>query len=181
MTEIRTKDKLFLVAIVPAAVAALYWFGWRADAGRRIDALRQRQAALVEKEDFDDEMLKARRQAAAARDDLAAERSIPNPEVKVRGAATETEAERSQAVVETFRSFGIKVARSVVSEAKPAAVDVLRATGVRPSPVVRVWTLDGAYPALQAALDAFDADERAMVPVSVSVAPPSRIVVTAAF
>ena len=170
-----------MAVVVPAVVAALYWFGWRVDAGRRIDAMRQRQAALGEREDFDDEMAKARRQAAAAKEELAAERSIPTPEARVKGAATETEAERGRVVVETFRAARLKIVRSDVADAKPAAADMLRATGVRPEPVVRVWTLEGAYPALQAALRAFAAEERALVPVSVSVAPPSRVVVTTAF
>ena len=102
MTEIRTKDKLFLAVVVPLAAAAIYWFGWRADAGRRIDALRQRQSALVSQEDFDDEMARARRQADAAREELAAERSAPAPVSKVKGGADESEAERSRTVVETF-------------------------------------------------------------------------------
>ena len=181
MTEIRAKDKVFLAIAVPAAVAALYWFGWRADASKRVDALRERQAALVAQEDFDDEMARARRQAAEARDELAAERSMPAPAAKVRGDAAESEAERGRAVVETFRAAGLKIVRSELADSKPAAAGVLRTTGLRPSPVVRRWTLDGSYPALEAALESFCADERAIVPVSVSVAPPSRIVLTTAF
>ena len=181
MTDIRAKDKVFLAIAIPSAVAALYWFGWRADAGRRIDALRERQAALVSQDDFDDELAKARRQAAAARDELDAERKIPAPAVKVRGDAAESEAERGRAVVETFRAAGLKIVRSEPADAKPAAAGVLRATGLRPAPVVRRWTLDGSYPALQAALEAFCADERAIVPVAVSVSPPTRIVLDMVF
>ena len=181
MTEIRAKDKIFLAVAVPAAVVALYWFGWRADAGRRIDVLRQRQAVLVAQEDFGDEMARARRQAAAARDELDAERKVPAPAAKVKGDAAESEAERSRMVVETFRAAGLKIVRSEVADAKPGVVDVLRATGVRPAPVVRMWTLDGSYPALKAALNAFVAEERAIVPVSVSVAPPMRMILATAF
>ena len=181
MTEIRTKDRIFVAVAVPLAVVALYWFGWRADAGKRIDKMRQCQATLVAQEDFDYEMEKARRQAAAARDELAAERKVPAPKTTVIGDASESEAERSCAVVETFRAAGLKIVRSEVADAKPSAAELLRATGVRPAPVVRVWTLEGAYPALLSALRTFVVDERAVVPVSVSVAPPSRIAITTAF
>ncbi|MBO7683388.1 MAG: hypothetical protein J6T51_01525, partial [Kiritimatiellae bacterium] len=70
MTEVRMKDKLFLAVAVPAVVAALYWFGWRAEAGGRLDALRRRQSELVSMEDFGREMSAARRQAEAARAEL---------------------------------------------------------------------------------------------------------------
>ena len=33
MTEIRTKDKLFLAVVIPVALLAAYWYGWRASAG----------------------------------------------------------------------------------------------------------------------------------------------------
>ena len=181
MTEIRTKDKLFLAVAVPLAAAAIYWFGWRADAGSRIDALRQRQSALVSQEDFDDEMARARRQADAAREELAAERSAPAPVSKVKGSAGESEAERSRTVVETLRAAGLKIVRSEVSDGRETASDALKRTGIRPSPTVRRWTVDGTYPALMSALDRFVSDELAVVPLSVSIDPPTRVVLTIAF
>ena len=176
MTEIRTKDKLFLALVVPATVATLYWFGWRADAGRRIDSLRQRQSALVSQEDFDDEMSRARRQADAARDELAAERNTPAPASRVKGDAAESEAERSRTVVDAFRAAGLKMVRS-----HPPAMDALKKTSIRPNPMVRRWTVDGTYPSLLSALDGFVSRELAIVPLSVTIEPPSRIVLTTAF
>ena len=40
MTEIRTKDKLFLAVVVPAALLAAYWYCWRAAAGRQLGELQ---------------------------------------------------------------------------------------------------------------------------------------------
>ena len=181
MTEIRTKDRIFLAVAVPAVVAALYWFGWREGEWRRIGELRQRQSALVSQEDFDDEMARANRQARAAREELAAERNAAAPATKVKGDAGESEAERGRAVVETLRAAGLKIVRSEASDCAPAAMDALKRTAVRPNPMVRRWTVDGAYPALMSALDGFVSGELALVPVSVSIVPPSRVVLTGVF
>ena len=121
MTEIRTKDRIFLAVAVPAVVAALYWFGWREGEWRRIGELRQRQSALVSQEDFDDEMARANRQARAAREELAAERNASPPARKVKGDAGESEAERGRAVVETLRAAGLKIVRSEASDCASAA------------------------------------------------------------
>ena len=181
MTEIRTKDKIFLAIVVPAAVAALYWFGWREGEWRKIDALRQRQSALVSQEDFDDEMARANRQVRAAREELAAERNVAAPASKVKGNAGESEAERGRAVVETLRAAGLKIVRSEVSDGAQSVLDALKRTAVRPNPTVRRWTVDGAYPALMSALDGFVSGELALVPVSVSIKPPSRVILTVVF
>jgi hypothetical protein len=77
MTEIRTKDKLFLAVVVPVAIIAAYWYGWRASAGRRLAELETSHAQLVAVEDFPMEKRRAERELAEANAELEAEKKIP--------------------------------------------------------------------------------------------------------
>ena len=81
MTEIRTKDKLFLAVVVPVALLAAYWYGWRASAGRQLADLQGREAQLVTAEDFPIEKRRADHELAEAKAELDAEKKVPPPQV----------------------------------------------------------------------------------------------------
>ena len=169
MTEIRTKDKLFLAVVVPAALLAAYWYGWRASAGRQVAELQGRQAQLVTAEDFPAEKRRADRELAEAKAELEAERKIPQPQVAVAADAGASEAERERQVLQVFREAGLTV---VASEAPRGgavagsgkAGELLKATGVRPLPGHRAYTADGRYPDVVKALRAFAEKKMAVIP-----------------
>ena len=187
MTEIRTKDKLFVAVVLPVAIVAAYIYFWRAEAGRRVDELAARSAVLVKAEDFDFEMARAKKSRAEALEELEAEKKVPTPEAKVRGKSEAKIAERERAVMGVLREAGlvIRAARNegedegfvvedefgdeVVGEAYRGGAevfrggDVLKATGVRPEAAKRIYMVEGRYPQVVAALEIFATREMAVV------------------
>lgn len=175
MIEVRTKDVLFSVIAVPAAVTVLYFHLWRNDAAAEVSAMRREISSLVSEEDFESEMSAARRRAADAEKELAAEKNVPVPAVEVKAGSSESEAERCRALAGVFRSAGLAIVRCDVTAADAVSGEVLRSTGTRPSPAGRLWVLEGSYPSLLSALGAMAEKKLAVIPVSVSFTPPSRI------
>ena len=171
MTEIRAKDKLFLAVAVPLALLAAYWHWWRVAAAKEVDDLARRHATLVAEDDFQDEKRRADKALAEAKAALEAERSTPMPKTKVKANANERAAERERAVLEVFREAGLTVVdsadsgktRSGASATAPGG-GLLKATGTRPEPVRRSYVLDGGYPGVVKALEAFSMKEMAVVP-----------------
>ncbi len=192
MTEIRTKDKLFLAVVVPLAVVAIYWYGWRADAGRRLDGLEHRHATLVTEEDFPFEMATARRNLAATEAELAAERKTPPPEAKVKARRESVAAERERTVLNVLNGAGLFVAavRNAQTEqdrrfdevaAFPVEIarafvggTTLAATGVCPNPVLRTYVVEGRYPQVVKALETFATRQMAVVPEQVNLLDSTR-------
>lgn len=192
MTEIRTKDKLFLAVVVPLAAVVCYWFGWRADAGRRLDGLERRHAALVAEADFDFEMAKARRELAASEADLKAERKIPAPEAKVKARRESVAAERERAVLAVLQDAGLFVSAASGAQTEPnvqfeedavlpverertfVGGDLLMATGVCPAPILRTYVVEGRYPQVVKALGTFAARRMAVIPEKVNLSESGR-------
>lgn len=171
MTEIRTKDKLFLAVVVPLALLAAYWYLWRADAGRQADELARRRVALVAEEDFPMEKRRADKALDEAKAELEAERGQPMPQTKVKADAQERAAERERAVLQVFREAGLTVVGSAATgETRRDAAqtgkagEVLKATGARPVPLHRSYTIDGRYPDVVKALETLAAREMAVIP-----------------
>ena len=162
MTEVRAKDKLFLAVALPLAALAFYIYGWRFDAAKRFDALTERHAKLVKAEDFDFEKTAAERTLRAAEEELAAEKAVPPPVVKVKADAQASAAEREREVLAVFRAAGLRVVATERTEPQAGAA-LLGATGTRPEPVSRSYRLDGRYPEVRAALEAFARDEKAVI------------------
>jgi len=169
MTEIRPQDKLFLAVVIPLAAAALYVWGWRADAARRLQALEARQRELVTSVEFPTALARARAAQAAAEKELAAARAQPPPVTRVKAPAAELPPARARRVLDVLRHAGLAVVDDVPGENAVAAAR-LQATGVCPDPTVRVFTLEGGYPAITRALETFDAREAAVLPVSLEMA-----------
>ena len=186
MTEIRTKDKLFLAVVVPLALVAGYWYGWRAEAGRRLDGLERRHATLVTEADFPFEMATARRNLAATEAELEAERKLPPPEAKVKARRESVAAERERAVLNVLNGAGLFVAavRNAQTDSNirfdetaawmPESArtfvggTILAATGVCPNPVLRTYVVEGRYPQVVKALETFAARQMAVIPEKVN-------------
>ena len=186
MTEIRTKDKLFLAVVVPLALVAVYWYGWRAEAGRRLDGLERRHATLVTEADFPFEMATARRNLAATEAELEAERKLPPPEAKVKARRESVAAERERAVLNVLNGAGLFVAAAKnaqtdsnsrfdetaawMSESARAFVGgtTLAATGVCPNPILRTYVVEGRYPQVVKALETFASRQMAVIPEKVN-------------
>ena len=172
MTEIRTKDKLFLAVAIPAALLAAYWYGWRASAGRQLAELESRQAQLVTAEDFPMEKRRADRELAEAKAELEAERKVPPPQAKVKANALASAAERERQMLQLLREVGLTVVGSAVSKDGTNASGprtgrsggTLKATGLRPDPIHRAYTIDGRYPDVVKALKALDERKMAAIP-----------------
>lgn len=167
MTEIRTKDKLFLAVALPAALIFLYVWGWRNAAVKRLRALETQELALVTEAAFPQEKRTLEQKAEAAKKDLEEAKAAPMPAARVKGNPATSPAERERAVVETFRASGLRVTKiepgAASGNAPGDAGAALNATGVCPEPVRRVYRLDGAYPSVRRALDTFAGNEMAVV------------------
>ena len=171
MTEIRVKDKLFLAVAVPLALLAAYWYLWRADAGRQMDELSRRHETLVEEEDFPMEKRRADKALAEAKAELEAERKKPMPQTKVKADAQARAAERERAVLQVFRESGLTVVGSAATDGQRRdrvqtgkAGELLKATGARPEPLHRSYTIDGRYPDVVKALGTISDREMAVIP-----------------
>ena len=167
--EVRTKDKLFVAVAAPLAAAAAYFFLWRVDAAKDLAELERRNDALVAEEDFPVAMRRAERQLADSAADLAAERAAPAPDAKMKADGGATSAERESAVLDVFRESGLVVVRGeardgTTADGGPGAV-IGEAAGIDGGwrAVCRRYTLDGTYPAVKRALDAFAARRMAVV------------------
>ena len=166
--EVRAKDRLFVAAQLPVAIVAAYWYGWRSGASVRLAALEGRRDALVSAEDFDMEKARASRMLSASLAELKAEREAPEPEPKVVASPDMTLAEREEAVLGVFREAGLEVKSGETPEARgaSAAGDALVAAAGwrRGGPAAfRRYSLDGAYPCVKKALDAFAARRMGVV------------------
>ena len=166
--EIRTKDRLFLLVAVPVAAAAGYCWLWRSDAVKQIDTLERRCAALVEKEDFPLEKKRAERELGLAGAELEKERKIETRSPEVVAERGENAAERERTVLAVFRESGLAVRRGEIVKEPNAAAATLKATGLRPKPVVRRYTLEGRYPQLVRALELFASRKLAVIVASIA-------------
>ena len=172
MTEIRSKDKLFLAAVVPLALLAAYWYGWRAAAGRQVAELERRQSALVAEEDFQMEKRRADAELAEARAELAAAKKLPPPQTTVKADPGASAALRERQVLQVFREAGLTVVGSAApKDIRPAdgslggrAGEVRKATDVCPEPVRREYVIDGRYPDVVKALETFVERQMAVIP-----------------
>lgn len=168
MIEVRLKDRIFLALAVPAAVAGLYLWQWRPEAAAKLETLRSRSRATVAEAEFPGEKARRRARLAAAEAELKREEAAPAPVREVAGLAADTPAMRTRTVVETFRAAGMRIVKSEMAAAgasRPAGnpADVLRATGVRPEPVRRIYRLEGGYAGLRRALAAFSENKTAVI------------------
>jgi len=162
MTEIRTKDKLFLAVVVPLAAIVAYVYCWRIDTAKRVEMLSASSVRLVKPEDFDYEKHLAERALKQAEETLAAEKQVPMPALKVKADAKASAAEREREVLAIFREAGLRVLDSELCEGGSGAA-VLQATGTRPEPVSRRYRLDGRYPQVRQALETFATREMAVI------------------
>lgn len=170
MTEIRSKDKVFVAAVIPLALAAAYWFAVHNDLAAKVSALKSEVSQLVSAEDFDFELSRAKRTAAEAAKELATEKAIPMPNAKVKADPKASEAAREAELLAVFRRAGLTIVSGVpVSENRSSkASDALRATGVCPEPIRRAYVLEGRYPQVLAALDAIATEEMAVLVVRIA-------------
>ena len=176
MTPIRTKDKLFLAVAVPLAAVAAYVYFWRIDAEKRAGELEAEHAALVEVDDYPMEKLRAENRLAQAQIELEQEKAAPRPVSKMHAEQDATLADRQSAVLDIFREHGLVVLRAEILEADKAGMcpdAIWRASCWRRGCTARLhrYTLDGAYPAVKRALDAFASGQMAVIVERVGMKP----------
>lgn len=171
--EIRKKDMAFLAAFLPVAIIGAYAYLWRIDAAKSIANLRASHEKLVKVDDFPlEERIRKARLADAERQ-LENERSIAPAEAKVVADAAASVAVREREIMKVFSEAGLVVIRcdAVAQSREDSAASALSATGLRPSPACRRYTLDGTYPAVKRALNAFCRARMAVIPESLTMRP----------
>lgn len=176
MTEIRTKDKLFLAAVVPLALAIVYFMYPRESAVSKYKALQERDRVTVTHEEYPGQKrirTIALREAQAA---FAAEKEKKPPEPEVVGSADAAPARRTHDVVAVFREAGMRVVSVSLAQKHDdaRASHVLRATLVRPAPVKRMYVIEGSYPSLKKALETFVKEKTPVVASSLQSAGDDR-------
>lgn len=168
--EVRAKDKIFMAVFIPIAIGAAYAWFWRIDASKAMVALEAEHDRLVAVEDFPlEERIRKARLADAERE-LEDERATAPAEPKVVADAVASVALREREVMKVFSDAGLAVMRCEAVAAKRSCIspEALAATGLCPTPVCRRYTLDGSYPAVKRALDAFCRTRSAAIPDSLS-------------
>ncbi len=157
MIEVRTKDKVFIAAVLPLVIAGLYLHAWRPAAVKKLNVLETRDHATVTEAAFPGEKLARQRMLSAAEAAVRAESAIPAPLPAVTGNAEDPPALRTENVLGVLRSSELRVVSSEVvkSAGGSRAAEALRATGIRPSPVCRAYRLKGAFTGVRAALEKF--------------------------
>ena len=168
--EIRTKDKLFLLIAAPLALAGLYFYVYRTDAAKELDALSRREASLVTVEDFPFEKDRAvlmRKNAAA---ELEAEKNVPPVEAQVKSVKGLSAAERERAVIGIIKNAGLRLVKSELVEGATSSAAALKASSAMEAPSVRRYTVSGTYPALLGALRQFETGKDAVIVSSVTLA-----------
>lgn len=168
--EISARDKIFVAAVLPLAIVCAYWYGWRADAAKRLSGLEGRCGSMVSQEDYAAEKIRAGRSLSEASRQLEAELAKPPVELQVASVADKTLADREQAVLGVLREAGLNVKSGQTPKdagvrAVEAAAALERASyfGSGEKPILRRYRLDGEYPSVKAALDAFVARRMAVV------------------
>lgn len=171
--EIRTKDKIFLAVFLPVAIIGAYAYLWRMDAAKSIASLADSHANLVAVEDFPMEERIRKARLSEAEQELELERALPLAEQKVVADAAASVAMREREVMKVFADAGLAVMRCDATSENhaDASAAALSATGLCPAPVRRRYTLDGTYPAVKRALDAFCRARMAVIPESLVMRP----------
>lgn len=177
MTPVRTKDKIFLALVLPLAAAGAYWYFWRAEAAARLDRLEAEHEALVAVEDYPMEKRRAENRLADAQAALEREKAMPLPAAKMKAEEDASVADRARAVLDVFREHGIVVLRSELVEDATQNQECREAIwkaalwkrGWRAK--LHRYTLDGPYPAVKRALDAFCDKQMAVIVEKTSMAP----------
>ena len=173
MTAIRTKDKLFVTVLLPLALAALYVWGWRTDAAKRLDALAARERTLVTEAAFPQEMQRLDARRKTAERELGEVRKLPPPAAEVRVSPQVSVAEREAEAIAALRAAGLTVSSMTRLDGGDGGAP-LRATGACPDPVLRAFAVDGGYPAVKRALETLVARRLAMVAWRISMTAEGR-------
>ena len=106
MTEIRTKDRLFLAAVVPLALACAYFFYLRPSAAAKLKMLEDLDRTTVTHEEYPGEKRLRSAALTQAQANLVAEQNIKPPASEVAGHAGDgsQNPQRPQGRRETLRS-----------------------------------------------------------------------------
>lgn len=170
--EIRTKDKIFLAVVVPIVVVFAYVWLWRAEAVQGLARLSAQERALVGVEDFPQVKRTEEQRLLSAERERTLEREQPPTKPLVVADPAARVAERDRKTISVFREMGLLVLKAddVTDGQKTSrrAMDVLKATGALPQPVLRRYRLEGGYPAVRRSLRAFAEREMAVVVERVS-------------
>ena len=173
--EVRAKDKVFLAVALPLAAVAAYVWMWRIDAAKTIASLERLHGTLVAVEDFPAELARAQSQLDASAAELEAARNAAWPQKKIVYDCDASFACRESDVIGVFREAGLVVMRSEALSAPSAGEEtggkaIMDARGRQRGwgAELRRYTLDGTYPSVKRALDAFAARQMAVVPEAVS-------------
>lgn len=175
--EIRAKDILFITVAGPGALVAAYLWLWRPPLVASTVELAGRSTSLVAVEDYEMNKRHAHARLNEAREALEAARNVPQAQTKVAAPKDLAQAARERAALNILRSARLDVIRSASGherstsaaahldgEHAPDAQRALHEALPELDPIRRRWTLDGSYPALKRALNAFATSLEPVIP-----------------
>ena len=161
MTQIRTKDKIFLAVAVPLALIGAYVWLVAMPAGKHIAALSAEHRALPDVEMFPTQKRRLEANIQAAEKELKEERTL-TAAARRDDPAPKDAAARQAALIAKFTTAGAKVIR--VENAKnttdAAGAKALAALGY--SPEARGFTIEARYPEFVAAMTAVSTEKTSM-------------------
>lgn len=171
MIEIRKRDRIFVAVVLPLALLGGYLHFVRQPLAKARESLAAERARLPDPDMFPTERRALADRVAAAERRVEAERKTTPPEPAVFGTAGESEAVRQQAVFDALHAKGVRIVSSEAAEAEGVCADVLRATGIRPTPVARRLRLEAGYAEMLAALEEIGSRRLAAIPAKWSMTP----------
>lgn len=180
MIEVRTKDRIFIALVLPAALFWAHFHYVRTPAAKTRDALSAEYARLPDPMVFPIERRNLAARVAETEAALAAERARRPVESAVRGDPRTALAQRQDAVFSAFSGNGVRIVSADAEESEADAAlstagTLLRDTGTRPNPAVRRFSATAGYSAFAAALGALCVDKAPVVPMGVTMTVDGRI------
>ena len=156
MTPLRTRDRVFIVFVVPVAILAAYVYYWRIPHAAKVKEDREKCEKLIKREVYAEEKAKLDKRLAETAAELEKEKATPPPAAAIDAAAGDGVAKRERTVLDIFREAGLRVVSTAAASVTPQrGGDVLRGTALRPDPRMRRYQLEGSYASLLRALSLF--------------------------
>lgn len=157
MLKITAKDKVFIIVAVPVAIIAAYWYFIRKPLTKELSRLKEQDSVLLGAGHYEAEGIMLRKELTASRETL--EKKSASAEAKVEKSAKEASspADRLERVMKIFAAHNITMLGSEpATEAGSAkAMEMVRAAYGIEAPVLRRFSVEGAYQDIVNAMRAF--------------------------
>lgn len=145
MIQIGTKDKIFAATVLPILLIGGFLYAVRSPAVKTRDDMKARLARLPDETMFPMTEKRLKEKIEAAEDELKKIKEEKPPALKVAGDKNSSIAQRREEVLSLLKDKGINVTAILPEENKGFVGDVLKGTGMCPSPSSVRISLEGEY------------------------------------